>query len=564
MATPAASTTPAAAAWRPTWLEWLCLAASLFLTLQYAWVLDDAYVYSRYVDNLVHLERGLVFNEGEYVEGYSSPAWCLLLIPLRALGLDWWLLWRLLGLACAAATWALLVSLARRAAPAGARVFNTALLLLAFNYAVQSYFTSGVEAPLVQLAAVAFALYVFDPRHAPAAVLVGLAPMIRHELALPLVFALVWGWRATGRIPWLVVRAAAFSLGPWLLFRIGYYADLVPNTFYLKDEVNWARGLRYLHDTALTYGVYVLAPAFALLAFALLRSGAASKRELRLGERWVLLLSAAAVCVYVAKIGGDPRHYRYLAFPFCVAVCASQGLIECAWRAAPERLQRLAPAAALVLALGVGALYPRQLAGHPLQRSVEHLKVDEINDAQYHRLHEDLDFDPWLLDAGDELLDDIALDLAWRDHALLRQGPLPIRGEYERYVQAGLNATWFDVYGEGWCVRAWKRFTQSLVHKDGLTDPILARAKVPSHRAAHKRGLKEFAGDVVRLRQRFGFRAGAVRAWVEAGDAPEWMARNVETLDAIEAKAFNQHDLLENLALLRRGRLAFDPSGPAD
>jgi hypothetical protein len=55
-----------------------------------------------------------------------------------------------------------------------------------------------------------------------------------------------------------------------------------------------------------------------------------------------------------------------------------------------------------------------------------------------------------------------------------------------------------------------------------------------------------------------------VRAWVEAGDAPEWMARNVETLDAIEAKAFNQHDLLENLALLTRGRLAFDPSGPAD
>jgi hypothetical protein len=543
---------------RPTALEWFALAASLLLTLQYAWILDDAYIYARYVDNLVHLGRGLVFNEGEYVEGYSSPLWCLLLAPIRAAGLNWWTAFRAIGVASALATWALLVVLARRVAPANPRPLNLAALLLCFNYAVQSYFTSGVEAPLVQLAAVAFALYVFDPRHTAAAVLVGLAPMIRHELVLPLAIAVLWAWRSRGRFPWLVCLVAAASLGPWMLFRIAYYADIFPNTFYLKDEVNWARGLRYLHDTAVTYGVYVLAPLFGLLAFALSRAGVA-KEALRAKERWVLLAAAASVTLYVAKIGGDPRHYRYLAFPFCVLVCASQGLVDSALDFASERTRRFAPLLGLAIALGVFALYPRQLSSHPITRNAEHLKVGEINDAQYHRLRADLAFDPWVWDAGDEMIDDIYLDLIWRDHPLLPQGPVPIRGEYARYRAAGLTSADFDVYGESWCTSAWKRFSQALIHKDGLTEAILARAKVPSHRAAHKRALLEFAPDVIALRAKYGFRAGAAKAAASAGDAPEWIVRNLETIDTIERKIFNRHDLWENVGLVLEGRLAFDP-----
>src|SRR5678815_1722287 len=90
---------------KPSALEWLCLAAGLVLTLQYAWFLDDAFVYYRYVDNLLFLGRGLVFNPGEYVEGYSSPLWALLLIPLRATHANWWLIVRAIGLLGFAGTW---------------------------------------------------------------------------------------------------------------------------------------------------------------------------------------------------------------------------------------------------------------------------------------------------------------------------------------------------------------------------------------------------------------------------------------------------------------------------
>src|SRR5688572_790283 len=247
---------------RPEPLEWLALAASLVLTLQYSWLLDDAFVYYRYVDNLLYLGRGLTFNQGEYVEGYSSPLWCLLLIPLRWIGLDWWMIVRLLGLACAAGTWWLLVLLGRRMSPRSTPALNFPLLYLAFLYAVQTYFTSGVETPAVQLCAAGFALYVVSPGSRAAQVLVGLAPMVRHELALAFALGIAWSWWKTRRVPWTPIAVCALSLGGWLVFRVAYYADLFPNTFYLKDEVQIARGLRYVHDTLVVYGVYALLPLF--------------------------------------------------------------------------------------------------------------------------------------------------------------------------------------------------------------------------------------------------------------------------------------------------------------
>ncbi len=73
-------------------LEWLCLAVGTALVLRYAWLMDDAYIYFRYVDNAVFLGHGLVYNAGEHVEGFSSPLWTLLLLALRTSGLDYWIL----------------------------------------------------------------------------------------------------------------------------------------------------------------------------------------------------------------------------------------------------------------------------------------------------------------------------------------------------------------------------------------------------------------------------------------------------------------------------------------
>jgi hypothetical protein len=545
---------------RTTAIEWACLAAGLVLTLQYSWLLDDAFIYYRYVDNLVLLGRGLVFNQGEYVEGFSSPAWTLLLIPLRALGLDWWLAVRVIGLASFAATWRLLVLLDRELAPRGGPRLNLPALFLSFNYAVLTYFTSGVESPLVQLAAAAYALYLVKPGSRAAQALVALSPLIRHELALPLAIAAVFVWRSTRRFPRVVVALCAATVGAWIVFRVAYYADLFPNTFYLKDELEVARGLAYVHDTCIAYGVYALLPALAALAIGLVRT----RERIAGGARLALLGCAAAVALYVVKIGGDPRHYRYLAFPFCALVCASGGLVERAIvRTTPRAAARAAPVVALVVALGTFAMYPRQLARHPLDRAVEHQKVDEINDAQYHRLKPDLGFSPWTLaDVADQVTAQEAEFIYPESSPLALRRPTSVRAEYARYLAADPRPVAERVSTDGWCVRMFKRFVETLVHYDGLTDPVLARTRAESWRAGHKRDLHPLGAELAALRTRFGSRRGAFRAAVEAGAAPGWIAANLDALEVIERKAYNRRDLFENLALAFAFPPRIEPSAP--
>ena len=142
----------------------------------------------------------LVFNQGEYVEGFSSAAWLLLLLPVRALGIDYWYTVQALGCLVFVGFWYGLVTLNRRMSPTGT-IINLPLLFLAVNYGVLSYFTSGLETPLVQLMAVLYALYILDPSSRRLEVAVALSPLVRHELAVPLILVGAWSWYRQGRFP---------------------------------------------------------------------------------------------------------------------------------------------------------------------------------------------------------------------------------------------------------------------------------------------------------------------------------------------------------------------------
>ena len=102
-------------------------------------------------------------------------------------------------------------------------VVNLPLAYLALLYPVASYFTSGMETPLVQIAAAAFALHVFAPHCPVAQVLIGLAPLVRHELALPLVLTLAWDWIRARRFPWLPFAVAALSVNEVKLNRVAVH-----------------------------------------------------------------------------------------------------------------------------------------------------------------------------------------------------------------------------------------------------------------------------------------------------------------------------------------------------
>jgi len=79
----------------------LCLTimlAAISLYFSHAYFLEDAHITLRYADRLIH-GKGLTWNDGERVEGFSSPLWLAQNAILGRAGIDLELSSKLLGLA---------------------------------------------------------------------------------------------------------------------------------------------------------------------------------------------------------------------------------------------------------------------------------------------------------------------------------------------------------------------------------------------------------------------------------------------------------------------------------
>ena len=492
---------------RPAPHEWLLAGLGLLLVFHYRWLLDDAFVYFRYVDHLLFLDAGLVFNRGEYVEGYSSPLQCLLLIALRALHLDWMVAITVLGLGCFALFAGLVMRLNRELAPDGP-VLNLPLAVLAVGYGTTSFFTSGLETPLAHVVAAAVALHLVRPRGLGVTALVALAPLARPELALALVAAFLFGWWRTRRFPLALFVLAVALNGSWLLFRVVYYAELLPNTFYLKDDVQWAQGWTYLLDLVATTGLVPLVVALAVV-LAVGRRRLASAPIGDAAARIAMLAIAGAVGAYVVRVGGAALHYWYLAFPFTLLVCASAGLVETALARLDARRTLAFPVAALLVAAFVGVRYPSQLSHHPVWGGEEHEQIGVIGDASFHRNH------PTLRPAS------------WQDRVRIE--------DMKAFAPTLLERGYDEVVTGTWCRRHWGQYRARVVHGFGLTEPILARVDAPELKPGHKPALRALAEDVAAYRR--------------GGEAPAWFATNRETVEVVERKMHNRHRLGENLAL---------------
>ena len=505
---------------KPRPVEWLYLAGGLVLLLRYLWFMDDAFVYFRYVDNLLFLRIGLVYNHGEYVEGFSSPIWVGVLSLLRAVHLNYLAIIRSIAVASFVLFWYMLVQLNRRMSPEGP-VINFPLVYLGFTYGVLSYFSSGVETPLVQVAAIMYALFILHPSSRPLQIVVALSPLLRHELILPLAICGIWYWGLGRRFPLAMLIAFLASFGSWMAFRIYYYADLFPNPFYLKDTVYLSQGLVYLHNTLSTYKAYVVAAIFLVLGFLLRKRGI----DFAVNRRLVMLIAALPVVIYVVKIGGDARHYRYLAFPFCLATCALGGMLEHAYAAFGQSRRRwLLPVAGPVLAVVTALAFPHQLDKHPIYSDVDGRVIDGISDAAGHRTKPASQYSYW--------------------------GSKVTIGDLRSYRNQHPEFEYTEVGANGWCHLNYLHYNRRIVHTLGLTEPVLGRVQMESHRPAHKHRLRPMAKEIVEIclsGDHVG--RGMYRAAVERGIAPPWVQQNLQTIEVIESKAFNRHDFIENLKL---------------
>jgi arabinofuranosyltransferase len=311
------------------------------------WVSEDAFISLRVVRNLID-GHGPVFNVDERVEVYTHPLWVGLLalwelpgLPLEQGAAFLGLFLAVAGLAAAMAGCVTLLDPAvmtgRADRSAGRMVYLPlgALIFVAVPV-VWDFATSGLETGLIffwsgcsfwLLARVCcrrpsgWALY-------PVALFLGLGPLIRPDLAIhsgAFLIALLGADRsgpAVARQASSKVYARALSIFGsaaaiplvYQLFRMGYFAALVPNTALAKEAggAHWAQGWRYLQDFTNPYWLWL--PAALLSVWWVVRSVDARRERNRV--RWLLVAAPVAAgsiqALYVVRLGGDFMHGRML------------------------------------------------------------------------------------------------------------------------------------------------------------------------------------------------------------------------------------------------------------
>ena len=305
-------------------LPWLVLLG--YLTHMSWFMTDDAFIGFRYARNLLE-GHGLVFNPGEYVEGYSCFLWILELAAL------WGVFgWRpehtapWLSVACTVGTLTTILWWVARLPGLTHRdlVAWMALGLVCSSATFAEWtWAGGLETRqftmFIVLAVVGLTLY---PEHRRTLLGVSLslaaAALTRPEGSL---FAVCcFGWYAgqrrvdtgTWRRDW---RDVAWLVGPFVvlvgahyLFRYTYYGEWVPNTYYAKYVRPWYEmGIRYLGVAAVDTGLYLLLPL----------AGLAVVGEWQTHRKLTYTLPLLCIglhMAYISRVGGDLFGYRMIDF----------------------------------------------------------------------------------------------------------------------------------------------------------------------------------------------------------------------------------------------------------
>jgi arabinofuranosyltransferase len=291
---------------------------------QHRWMDEDAFINLRIIDQ-IFAGHGPVFNAGERVEAATSTVWIAVLVVARALfgafaSMEWITL--LASLAAAIAAFVVAGKAMRRLHRGeDGVVVPVGLLLVASVAVVWDFATSGLEMGLVWLwiAASWFVLVTVarggelpSRRRFAFGVLLGLAPLVRPDLGVMLVCFLV-AWFVLVRPRRIMFDIVAIFALPvaYQIFRMGYYATLVPSTALAKDAggLHFGQGWTYATNFITPYRLWLT--AILVIATILYRSFA--NRDHRVAIATIAMLAAAAGhALYITAIGGDYMHGRLL------------------------------------------------------------------------------------------------------------------------------------------------------------------------------------------------------------------------------------------------------------
>jgi arabinofuranosyltransferase len=330
-----------------TWVNWGLLAVPLVLLTCLGWahrnMIDDGFIFLRVVKQ-IRAGHGPVFNTGQRVEAFTSPAWVAVLtvgsfLPFK---LEWVTVGSGLVLSVAGVALALAgARLLTRGDRANAVFVPVGALVFVSVFAVWDFATSGMDTGLTfaweGLCLWLMARWASAPERKIKtwiAVVLGLGWVIRPEMLLfsgAFAVALLAGnWRTDGNRDRIRLLALMFAIPfAYQVFRMGYYGSLIANTAIAKEGARsrWHTGVFYLRDFVRPYKLWWQLGALAVGAYLPLAISVRARRE----YRTALVVSAFAGAgvlnaLYVTRVGGDWMHARLL-LPAFFALCAPVAVV---------------------------------------------------------------------------------------------------------------------------------------------------------------------------------------------------------------------------------------------
>ncbi|MCP4229867.1 MAG: hypothetical protein GY771_06925 [bacterium] len=315
----------------------LLLSISGFAVLvayYFGWVMDDAYISLRYAANLAN-GYGLTFNPGQTpVEGFSNPLWTLIITIPELVGLR-----GIYPVKVISALFALLnlpaVYLASRRLYGEEKPTAVAAILVCISAPFAVWAGAGMETPLFTLLALLAIYFYLGDRLWITSVFLGLIALTRPEGIVffpPFFVAAVVSRKTTIKQIAAILLPAVILVGGYLAFRISYFGDILPNTYYAKMGGGFGQALAGILYLA-RFSAFTALPLWILFGIISFRKAVISR------DKYLIVVLIMAYVAFIVSAGFDLPAFRFFAnvWPLVALMCAGgfvwlSGKLGTRWR----------------------------------------------------------------------------------------------------------------------------------------------------------------------------------------------------------------------------------------
>jgi arabinofuranosyltransferase len=284
----------------------ILFALAALVVLSFSWRLgfsDDVYIFFRIADNIVS-GHGPVFNPGERVEGYTSPLWLGLLTAFRFARIPADIAVRLLS--------SLFLILLIGAAYKEEKHGWISPILIICSAPIMAVAGNGLETGMIIWLLAAGAGLHLRGAYRASSVCFSLLALTRPEGIAVAGLAWLDHFRRTRRFPLVDGLIMGIPWSAYMVFRILYFGDFVPNTYYIKVQTT---DLILASLPSLLTSMFFFMPVFIVLF------GYAVYQSIKDRNRLFVAVVAGFFLVYVLRAGEVHRSFRYLMPALPLLIC---------------------------------------------------------------------------------------------------------------------------------------------------------------------------------------------------------------------------------------------------